>query len=537
MISQTPAFFPLPTAGMGNGAAVPMTMGDGTAPQPAIPFANVLTQAQVLANAQTQAGMNPLVLALLNGLAGMPTVADAMPIIPREGEAAPETPTTTETATPGQETTPENANITLLAMAGLCLNPIQTSAATLTIAPQIPVQSSDAAVQSVPTASGIVEQTTLQGSPQETASLVALMQTGQVKNETGAIPKEGKQPIEADAAPLPAEPTAQPQKQSEEAKPHPLLVPTMPAQLLEAQAKIGANIKAGQGQQTETDVSVLPQNALQHAQSEANTERNTMAAASAEAFPIAQGMPKKISALPMDTERATALPMLTLPTSASRLSPEADTSKEESEENSERALLIGRAHSQEKPIDLHSAEAFGETLHRVENAGQASATQTEPVKPQTTDRYEVAAQVTKHLEAMTAMGGRSELVLQLKPEHLGQVKITLSTSETGLSAKITMDSAQAHQAMTGARETLRSAFEQRGITLETLDVSLNQQAFGNGQQAFAGMQMGQSHSQMFGTRHHSAGQTAFAAEDDENIPTVITGQNRPSNLNRLDFRA
>ena len=138
---------------------------------------------------------------------------------------------------------------------------------------------------------------------------------------------------------------------------------------------------------------------------------------------------------------------------------------------------------------------------------------------------------------MTAMGGRTELVLQLKPEHLGQVKITLSTSETGLTAKITMDSAQAHQAMTGAKETLRTAFEQRGINLEALDVSLNQQTFGNGQQTFAGMQMGQPHSQAFGTRHHPASQTAFGTEEDREIPLIIAGQNRPSGLNRLDFRA
>ena len=108
MVTQTLAFFPAPTVGMGNGTA-PIAMGDGTMPQ-AMPFANALTQAQT----QTQAGMNPLVLALLNGLAGMPTITSNMPVVPNLGEATvTEEPTAAETVTSRtRDSMPGNANLT-----------------------------------------------------------------------------------------------------------------------------------------------------------------------------------------------------------------------------------------------------------------------------------------------------------------------------------------------------------------------------------------------------------------------------------------
>jgi flagellar hook-length control protein FliK len=573
MVTQTLAFFPVPTAAMGNGAA-PSAMGD-TADTNAMPFANALTQAQT----QTQAGMNPLLLAMLNGMAGLPTTLGDMPIVPNLGDAATaETPIPTETATPGQETTPENANITLLAMAALCLNPVQAAAEP--IAPQIPVQIQPPSVQTqppsvqadiptvqaAPTTTAIVEQAIPQVTADEMVAFVAQIQAGQTttasiltpSNEqksvaSAGIPSNGQKSGEEMATPVvvkAAVPTqAEAVTQSPEQKPtnetanSSQPVSPIPAQLLEAQAKLGVNIKAVQGQQAKTVSNISP-NPSQQTQADTSKPDTikvdpnaaTLVSAESNALPVTQGTAKKIAALPMDTERAIALPSLTSLSAAKSLSSEAETSEGKGEETADRAIATAEVKAQDKTANPNALSSFGETMHRVENAGQSSAIQTDAVKPQTADRYDVAAQVTKHLETMTTAGGRSEMVLQLKPEHLGQIRITLSKSENGLSAQITMDSAQAHQAMTGAKETLRSAFEQRGINLETLNVSLNQQAFGNGQQAFAGMQMGHSHSQAFGSRHQSATETAFAG-DETDIPLVIAGQNTASGLNRLDFRA
>ena len=524
-----------------NGAAsVPIAMGDGTALAQALPFANALTQAQV----QTQAGMNPLILAMLNGLTGLPTVTGNLPAVPNLGEAAAtQNPIPTEPAIPGQETTPENANITLLAMAALCLNPMQTVSES--IAPQMlnqPVQTDTVATQAAPVTTAVAGQAIPQITAEEMAAFVAQMQVGQTTKASVITPSTGQKSAEDAPPPIPA--TAlllvpeQKQTDATANSPQPLPVPTLPATLLEAQAKLGVNIKTVQGQQAET-VKNVSQNPIQLAQTESVPVHPTMAAivsAEPNTLTITQGAAKKIAALPMNTERAIVLPTFVLPTAAGSPSSEAETSDRKGEKAAEQAIANVEIKSQDKAANTHAVQPFGATLNRVENAGQTTGTQTEAVKPQAADRYEVTAQVTKHLETMTAAGGRSELVLQLKPEHLGQVKITLSNSENGLSAKISMDSVQAHQAMIDARETLRSAFEQRGINLESLDVSLNQQAFGNGQQTFAGMQMGHSHSQAFGARHNSAAQTAFAGDEAE-IPLLVTGQNAASGLNRLDFRA
>ncbi len=516
MVTQTPAFFPAPTAAMVNGA-VPTAMGDGTNAQ-AIPFVNALTQAQT----QTQAGMNPRVLALLNGLTSLPS-AIGVPILPTlGGTTVSGNPAELDGTPSSQEAAPENANSTLLAMAALCLNPMQTI-----VEPTMP---------QIPTQVGAISSQTIPVGAEEMTALAAQIEAAQVQGETLILPQVKQGTIEDTTSTQQLGVTGQPseQKQTIEIAISPMPLPNAPAQFLEQKAKLGVNIKPVQAQ--ESGIIAIPQNPTQTTQLETTAPQNATAIVSAEPLTLTQGVTKKIAALPMETERAIVLPTLAPSLAKSNLNADTETSHNKGEESSEQAISTLAASVQDKPGNSNAAASFGETLQRVETTAQISARQTEAVSTQNADRYEVAAQVTKHLETMSATGGRSDLVLQLKPEHLGQVKITLSTSETGVSAKIMMDSAQSHQAMTSAKESLRSAFEQRGIHLEALDVSLNQQAFGNGQQTFAGMHMGYSQSQTFG-RPNPATQTGFTTEDDTEIPLVIPVQSGLNSLNRLDFRA
>ena len=108
MVTQMNTFFPVPASNMGNGAA-PAQIDPATGQ--AIPFTQVLTQ--------TQAQMNPLMLAMLNGMAGLspqPTSATAPVTPPINAEIPAETP--------GQETSSATPDANLLTLAGLSMTSI-----------------------------------------------------------------------------------------------------------------------------------------------------------------------------------------------------------------------------------------------------------------------------------------------------------------------------------------------------------------------------------------------------------------------------
>ncbi len=91
---------------------------------------------------------------------------------------------------------------------------------------------------------------------------------------------------------------------------------------------------------------------------------------------------------------------------------------------------------------------------------------------QTADRNQLVQQLSRHVESLRHAGDRSEMSLALAPEHLGGLRLTVATDGAGITARIVVDSAHAHQMIDGAREQLRSALENRGLSLTSLDVTL-----------------------------------------------------------------
>jgi flagellar hook-length control protein FliK len=94
--------------------------------------------------------------------------------------------------------------------------------------------------------------------------------------------------------------------------------------------------------------------------------------------------------------------------------------------------------------------------------------------------------VSRHLEAMRMANGRGEISLQLNPESLGSVHVTIATKPEGVVAVILAETSHAQQAMEGAKEQLRAALENRGLRLSTLDVNVGQQAPNGSPFGFAG---------------------------------------------------
>lgn len=78
-----------------------------------------------------------------------------------------------------------------------------------------------------------------------------------------------------------------------------------------------------------------------------------------------------------------------------------------------------------------------------------------------------------------ASGGAETLILKLRPEALGQVKVTLEWRDTaatgqekGVSARFEVHSKHTHDALNGALDELRSSLESRGLSVENVEVKL-----------------------------------------------------------------
>jgi len=95
------------------------------------------------------------------------------------------------------------------------------------------------------------------------------------------------------------------------------------------------------------------------------------------------------------------------------------------------------------------------------------------------ERAHLAQQLAKHIDTMRlANAGHSEMSLDLNQEHLGGLRLTVSSDANGVSARIVVETAQAQQAVDAAKDQLRAALENRGLSLASLDVSLGQSSSG-----------------------------------------------------------
>ncbi len=138
--------------------------------------------------------------------------------------------------------------------------------------------------------------------------------------------------------------------------------------------------------------------------------------------------------------------------------------------------------------DPESADAGGDPRAAVAPAAaSAHASRTaqperaEPPAAGQQDRVRVVQQVLQKLETMRLTQGRQEITLHLKPEHLGHLQVTIVTDRENVFARIVAETSQVRQAVEMGRDALRDALEQKGLTLQHLDVS-SQQGHGGGRQ-------------------------------------------------------
>lgn len=94
------------------------------------------------------------------------------------------------------------------------------------------------------------------------------------------------------------------------------------------------------------------------------------------------------------------------------------------------------------------------------------------------ERVRVVDQVAQKLDTMRISNGRQEVTVHLRPDHLGDLRLTIVADRQEVTARIVAETAAARDAVQEGLEQLRSALEHKGYSLQGLDVSLG----GAGQQ-------------------------------------------------------
>ena len=160
------------------------------------------------------------------------------------------------------------------------------------------------------------------------------------------------------------------------------------------------------------------------------------------------------------------------------------------------------------------------------------------------DRAQVISQVTQHLETMRLSNGNGEMRIQLNPEHLGNVQVSVATHQDGVVARIAVESAQIQQVMDGAREHLRSTLEARGVRVNSVEVTVTQNPVGSdsgSNAAFAGQRQWQASADQAeftsgSTRRAASVAGAQSAGVGAVASTAVRNATGSGGATRLDYR-
>lgn len=89
---------------------------------------------------------------------------------------------------------------------------------------------------------------------------------------------------------------------------------------------------------------------------------------------------------------------------------------------------------------------------------------------------EIAQQIVERVHVM-AKPGETTMELQLYPEHLGKVNLTISSTEGVISARFVVQNEMAKEALESQLITLRDALDQQGIKVEHIEVTITSYSF------------------------------------------------------------
>jgi hypothetical protein len=131
-------------------------------------------------------------------------------------------------------------------------------------------------------------------------------------------------------------------------------------------------------------------------------------------------------------------------------------------ESKSETASVSAASSAESP--LKAAES---------HSPQSSQKPDAPARLNHHERARVVEQVTRKLDVMRLANGRHETTVHLRPDHLGDLRLTVIADRHDVVTRVVAETAAARDAVMEGREQLRASLEQKGYSLQGLDVSLS----------------------------------------------------------------
>jgi len=147
------------------------------------------------------------------------------------------------------------------------------------------------------------------------------------------------------------------------------------------------------------------------------------------------------------------------------------------EEHREPALTVrvgtrSRIKPAERPFSMHVNEMHPHG-HQTGEATAAVSRVAENAPPQPeVSPVEVVRQVARQIETLTSQRGTSSVTLQLEPEHLGRLRVTISLNDGAIHTHIVADNHVVRQMLESNSSLLQQALQQRGLQLGALQVSV-----------------------------------------------------------------
>ena len=169
---------------------------------------------------------------------------------------------------------------------------------------------------------------------------------------------------------------------------------------------------------------------------------------------------------------------------------------------------------------------FQQNLDKVQSP---SVGQMQPAQP---EDYDIPKQIVDQAR-LIRRGENTEMVMHLKPEHLGDLTLRVSVSESGaVTASFHSDNAQVRNIIENSLATLRQELSNQGLKVDSVEVYAGladgQLPQEQGQQAWDQQgQRRQYHSSGLGTEEYE--------EDDFSLAAALMGQNQ-STTDGVDYR-
>lgn len=126
--------------------------------------------------------------------------------------------------------------------------------------------------------------------------------------------------------------------------------------------------------------------------------------------------------------------------------------------------------------DLHTSDQFQNFVDNLVNSSQKLQSDFADDMTQVTKLREIANQIIERIK-VSVMPGSTSMELQLNPENLGKVNLTVQSKDGVMTAHFVVQNEISKEAIESQIQTLRDTLQQQGVKVEAIEVTVSANAF------------------------------------------------------------